>query len=104
MSTLESIKAKIIDRKHIPSSILSKIPRKWSMGVFIENPKIFSAIFVRCDREIATDYSFTCLLRFMSVVVCCCLCVWDGRKLEFLSRAQSDWAETFWRPWVGIPN
>jgi hypothetical protein len=55
--------------------------------------------FVRCDWEVATDYSFTCLSAIhVSVVVC------HGRKLEFLSRAQSDWAETCWRPRVGIPD
>ena len=26
------------------------------------------------------------------------------QKLEYLSRAQSDWAQTWWRPWVGIPD
>jgi hypothetical protein len=26
-------------------------------------------LFVRCDREIATDYSFTCLLRFMCLLL-----------------------------------
>jgi hypothetical protein len=57
-------------------------------------------IFVRCDREIATDYSFTCLSAIhVSVVVV----VWGGQKLEFLSRAQSDWVR--WgrvrQKWVG---
>jgi hypothetical protein len=36
---------------------------------------------------------------------CPCVCWrWDGRKLQFLSRAQSDWAETRWRPGAGIPD
>jgi hypothetical protein len=25
---------------------------------------------------------------------------WDGLKLQFFSRAQSDWAENWWTPWV----
>jgi hypothetical protein len=29
---------------------------------------VFYMIFSRCDREVTADYSFTCLLRFMSVV------------------------------------
>jgi hypothetical protein len=36
----------------------------------------------------------------LSVVVVVC----HEQKLEFLSRAQSDWAETWWRPRVGIPH
>jgi hypothetical protein len=41
----------------------------------------------------------SCVCRSFVVVV-----VWDGQKLEFLSRAQSDWAETSWRSCVGIPD
>jgi hypothetical protein len=29
----------------------------------------FLSFFVRCDREVATDYSFTCLLRFMCLLL-----------------------------------
>jgi hypothetical protein len=36
------------------------------------------AVFVRCDREVATDYSLTCLLRFMSVVCCQSVVGTDG--------------------------
>jgi hypothetical protein len=39
---------------------------------------LVTVIIVHCDREIATDYSFTCLLRFMSVVVCLYVCVREG--------------------------
>jgi hypothetical protein len=52
--------------------------------------------------QILFDYGFTCPPRFMSGV--CLLFVRDGRKLQFLSRAQSDWAETWWRPRVAIPD
>jgi hypothetical protein len=63
----------------------------------------YLVFFVRCDLEIATDYIvLPALLRFMCLLLS--VVVWDGQKLEFLSHAQSDWAETFWRPWVGIPD
>jgi hypothetical protein len=42
--------------------------------------------------KVAADYGFTCPPRFMSV--CWFVVCWDRRKLQFLSRAQSDWAET----------
>jgi hypothetical protein len=37
-----------------------------------------SHYFCPLRSPIATDYSFTCLLRFMSVVVCCSLSGMDG--------------------------
>jgi hypothetical protein len=48
---------------------------------------------------VAADYGFTCLRRFMSVCCCC-----HGKRSKFLSRAQFDWAETWWIPLVGIPD
>jgi hypothetical protein len=59
-------------------------------------------MFLSTATLVAAGYGFTCPPRFMSVV--CYLFVQDGQKLQFLSRAQSDWAETWWRPQVGIPD
>jgi hypothetical protein len=71
--------------------------------VFQKSIKLINFLSVAIGRSQRTIV-LPAFLRFMSVCLSVVVVVWDGRKLQFLSRAQSDWAETFWRPWVGIPD
>jgi hypothetical protein len=59
-------------------------------------------IFVRCKLSCSGVWFY-----LPSEIHVCCLAFvvcWDRGKLQYLSRAQSDWAETWWIPWVGIPD